>query len=241
MALVSHRVDVYFNIKSFLQALAGSLDKAVRKDDPYFNKLIRIMATRCMTQAIYFSSAEVSKQEYYHYGLAAPIYTHFTSPIRRYADVIVHRVLMAALGLNTLPDSLRDGTFMHQVVENLNIRHRNAQHAGRASVDLHTLIFFKDKEVIADARVTRVKSNAIIVFIPKFGLEGSIMLEEDESFVLDEESQSLKKKSDATIAYKIFDPCAVKIQIQEGFGKRQSLVLRLVSRDLLSPEDKMTL
>ncbi|WPT12794.1 Exosome complex exonuclease RRP44-like protein A [Picochlorum sp. SENEW3] len=222
------------------KALAESLDKAVRKDDPYFNKLIRIMATRCMTQAIYFSSAEVSKQEYYHYGLAAPIYTHFTSPIRRYADVIVHRVLMAALGLNTLPDSLRDGMFMHQVVDNLNIRHRNAQHAGRASVDLHTLIFFKDKEVIADARVTRVKSNAIIVFIPKFGLEGSIMLEEDEAFILDEESQSLKKKSDATIAYKIFDPCAVKIQIQEGFGKRQSLVLRLVSRDEISPEDKMT-
>ena len=38
------------------QTLAASLDGCVRADDPYFNKLIRIMATRCMTQAVYLSS-----------------------------------------------------------------------------------------------------------------------------------------------------------------------------------------
>lgn len=65
------------------KALAESLDKAVRTDDAYFNKLVRIMATRCMTQAAYFASGEVAPAEYHHYGLASPIYTHFTSPIRR--------------------------------------------------------------------------------------------------------------------------------------------------------------
>ena len=52
-------------------------------DDPYFNKLIRILATRCMTQALYFGSGECGPSDYLHYGLAAPLYTHFTSPIRR--------------------------------------------------------------------------------------------------------------------------------------------------------------
>lgn len=40
------------------QALAASLDGAVRLGDPYFNKLVRIMTTRCMTQALYFGSAD---------------------------------------------------------------------------------------------------------------------------------------------------------------------------------------
>lgn len=215
------------------KALAESLDAAVREEDPYFNKLMRIMATRCMTQAIYFSSGEVSKPEYYHYGLAAPLYTHFTSPIRRYADVIVHRVLMAVLGLQPLPDNLRDKEFIHQVVDNLNIRHKNAQHAGRASVDLHTLIFFKDKKVIADARIIRVKSNGLVVFVPKFGIEGSIMIDE-QAVIFDEESQTLARKSDVSVLHKIFDPCAVQIHVEEGFGRRKSLVLELVSRDSLA-------
>ena len=51
----------------------------MRADDAYFNKLVRIMATRCMTQAAYFGSGEVAPAEYYHYGLAAPR-VHTTSP-----------------------------------------------------------------------------------------------------------------------------------------------------------------
>ena len=41
--------------------------------------------------------------------------------------------------------------------DNLNTRHHNAQLAGRSSVELHTLIFFKDRSVVADARVTKVR------------------------------------------------------------------------------------
>ena len=55
----------------------------MRADDGYFNKLVRIMATRAMTQAVYFASGDLAPPEYHHYGLAAPLYTHFTSPIRR--------------------------------------------------------------------------------------------------------------------------------------------------------------
>lgn len=67
--------------------LAESLDRAVKSDDPYFNQLVRILSTRCMTPAIYFSSGSIAQSEFYHYGLATPIYTHFTSPIRRYAGM----------------------------------------------------------------------------------------------------------------------------------------------------------
>lgn len=67
------------------KALADSLDRAVLPDDPYFNNLVRIMTTRCMMQAQYFCSGTEAESDFLHYGLASPIYTHFTSPIRRYA------------------------------------------------------------------------------------------------------------------------------------------------------------
>jgi exoribonuclease R len=71
--------------------------------------------------------------------------------------VVVHRLLAAAIGIAPLPDSVRDKEALHDCAGNLNTRHRNAQMAGRASVELHTLIFFKDNSVVADARVVKVR------------------------------------------------------------------------------------
>lgn len=64
------------------KSLADSLDRADSPDFPYLNTLLRILATRCMMQAVYFCSG--MDNDFHHYGLASPIYTHFTSPIRRY-------------------------------------------------------------------------------------------------------------------------------------------------------------
>lgn len=64
--------------------LAESLENSVLNSNPYFNTMLRILATRCMLQAVYFCSGTVEKKDFHHYGLAAPIYTHFTSPIRRF-------------------------------------------------------------------------------------------------------------------------------------------------------------
>lgn len=64
--------------------MALSLESAHKKDNPYFNTMLKILATRCMMQAVYFTSGMLQPSEYFHYGLACPIYTHFTSPIRRF-------------------------------------------------------------------------------------------------------------------------------------------------------------
>ena len=70
-----------------------------------------------MTQAVYFAAGEVPPELFYHCGLAASIYTHFTSPIRRYADDMVHRLLAAAEGYAPLPEEYRQKDFMTAATE----------------------------------------------------------------------------------------------------------------------------
>ncbi|OAE18374.1 hypothetical protein AXG93_1783s1030 [Marchantia polymorpha subsp. ruderalis] len=233
LLLTAAAVGVDLDI-STSKALADSLDRAVG-GDPYFNKLIRILATRCMTQALYFSSGDCTPPEFHHYGLASPIYTHFTSPIRRYADVIVHRLLAAALGLSKVPGALREKTMLTSVADNLNLRHRNAQMASRASVELHTLIFFKNRPTDTEARIVRIKSNGLIVFVPKFGIEGPVYLtgkkdKKDESdWIVNEQSQTTESR-DGKYRFKVLDKLVVHIEVVEPQPNRPKLQLTLVDQ-----------
>ncbi|KAI5289408.1 exosome catalytic subunit dis3, partial [Ascosphaera atra] len=177
-------------------ALATSLDNCVDPKNPFFNTLIRILATRCMTSAEYFCAGSHAEAEFRHYGLASKIYTHFTSPIRRYADLVVHRQLAAAIGYEGPGASPAEGlstrSRLEDVCKNINIRHRNAQHAGRASIEYYVGQALKARGeqeaakaghevntgVFEEGYVMRVFDNGVVVFVPRFGIEGVVTLED---------------------------------------------------------------
>uniref|UniRef100_A0A7S2B4Y1 Ribosomal RNA-processing protein 44 n=1 Tax=Octactis speculum TaxID=3111310 RepID=A0A7S2B4Y1_9STRA len=213
--------------------LSASLDGAVDPKEPYFNKLLRILCTRCMSPAQYFISGEQVQDDWHHYGLAAPIYTHFTSPIRRYADVIVHRLLAASIGAAPLPALLLQKTEMHELAENMNRRHRAAQLAGRASVSLHTQIYFKHHPTSDRAFVISVFHDKINVLVPKFGIEGTVWLtDENDNGMLDydADTHTLRHKDGAKV--QVFDSVVVYICVLDLTHGRSKVKLYMTSPQL---------
>jgi exosome complex exonuclease DIS3/RRP44 len=217
------------------RSLQDSLDAAVDPADPYVNKVIRILCTRCMSPAQYFCSGEVAQEDWHHYGLAAPIYTHFTSPIRRYADVVVHRLLAACIGVAPLPQSLADKGNLHELCENMNRRHRAAQMAGRGSVAFHTVLYFREMPTTEDAYVLRILRGGLIVLVPRFGIEGRVSLrhlEESGLIKADTERHELAYRGrggDGPCTIRVFDKVRVHIRVQGSGTQRDAVIYTLES------------
>lgn len=101
-----------------------------------------------------------------------------------------------------------------------------AQYAGRASVGLHTQIFFQNRIVDEDSYVLFVRKNAIQVLIPKYGLEGTIFLENSQAkFTYDEKSGTQKC---GEVTFSSFDKLIVQISIDKTNIQHQKLCLKLV-------------
>ncbi|KAG8574971.1 hypothetical protein GDO81_009404, partial [Engystomops pustulosus] len=171
------------------KTLADSLDKAIDPSDPLVNRLLRAMATQAMSNAQYFSTGSYTEDEFCHYGLALDKYTHFTSPIRRYADIIVHRLLLAAIS-NGTKEHLLGNKDLEELCRHINNRNRAAQHCQKQSTELFQCMFFRDKDpdsdqrCICDAIIYSIRTNGVLLFIPRYGIKGPAYLKNTEGLVL---------------------------------------------------------
>lgn len=222
------KVKKGFNLRTeSSKALAASLDTCTDPKEPFLNTLVRIMATRCMMSAEYFCSGTQSYPEFRHYGLASEIYTHFTSPIRRYADLVAHRQLAAAIEYETLDISLHSKPKLEGVCKNINVRHRNAQMAGRASIEYYVGQALKGRIVEEEGFVMKVFSNGFVVFVPRFGIEGLIRLRDlatpEPEGVFDAEEYILKVLGTTELQVELFQKVRVRISDvkEESTGKRK--------------------
>ncbi len=110
-----------------------------------------------------------------HFGLALPCYAHFTSPIRRYADLLVHRALIAGLGLGDggLPDDA--GAVFTQIGQHISMTERRAQAAEREAVDRFTAAFLRNRVGdILPGRITGVTRFGLFVTLDESGADALI-------------------------------------------------------------------
>lgn len=155
---------------------------------------------RSQTQAYY------SPQNMGHFGLALGSYAHFTSPIRRYADLLVHRALVGAYGLElpspnggVLPDrtslSGDDHDNMGRVGELISQHERRAMEAERETIDRYVAAFLAAHvgELI-EARITGVQSFGFFATVEGLGGDGLVPVSTlgDERFFYDEAGRALE-------------------------------------------------
>ncbi|XP_076854118.1 DIS3-like exonuclease 1 [Brachyhypopomus gauderio] len=236
------------------KALADSLDQASDPQDPLVNRLLRMMATQAMSNALYFSTGSYPEEEYYHYGLALDRYTHFTSPIRRYADIIVHRLLMSAVRSEEEDcphKTLASNKELEEMARQINNKNRAAQHAQKQSVELFQYLYFRDKDpltderCVADAIIYTIRANGVLVFIPQYGLKGAVYLKNRDGQVLSVEDDGrcewqagkLQRHHDrintctttGTHTFHLFDHVTVRISVESSRSHANSLGLELIS------------
>ena len=150
--------------------------------------LVSTVVLRSMKQARY------SEEPVGHFGLATDHYTHFTSPIRRYPDLVVHRLTAAAMIRGErIPEDLR-GDYLPAVARHSSERERVAVDAERDSIDLKKVEFMEQH--VGDefpGTISGVTSFGLFVLLDDFFVEGLVHVSslEDDYYVFLEEQFAL--------------------------------------------------
>jgi ribonuclease R len=129
-----------------------------------------------------------------HFGLALATYAHFTSPIRRYADLLVHRGLVKAYGLGEggLPPG--DEERFEQIGEQISMLERRAMEAERDTVDRYVAAFLSDRVgQLVECRITGVQPFGFFATVTDLGGDGLVLARDlgREYFRYDEAARQL--------------------------------------------------
>ncbi len=154
-----------------------------------FDELINMATLRTMTQAYY------APQNFGHFGLALREYAHFTSPIRRYADLIVHRALISAHGWGEDGLGPSDIEHLDETAKQISEAERRSMAAERDTADRYLAAYLAERVGAEfDGRVSGVARFGVFVKLDETGADGLVPVRAlgDEYFRHDPDAQVLE-------------------------------------------------
>jgi ribonuclease R len=176
------------------------------------------------------AQAEYSPENFGHFGLNLRRYAHFTSPIRRYADLVVHRALIRAqkLGADGLPEAT-EVPALAEVAANISATERRAMKAERETADRLIAHFLADRVgATFDGHISGVTRAGLFVELDETGADGLIPARfiGDEYFRFNEAGRAFTGKS---ATYRLGDP--VTVELVEAAPVAGALRFRLLHTD----------
>ncbi|MDF1607090.1 ribonuclease R [Hoeflea sp. YIM 152468] len=185
-------------------AFNGILSKAA--GEPY-QDMVNEMVLRSQSQAIY------SPENLGHFGLNLMKYAHFTSPIRRYADLIVHRALVGTLGLGEGGITPAEEAALETIAAEISTTERRAMAAERDTVDRLVAHHLAGRLGEAfDGRISGVTKSGLFISLPQFGADGFIPVSTLglDYYHYDEAHQALTGEKTG-LGYRLGDSVEIKI------------------------------
>lgn len=168
-------------LREFLGTLGIPLPAGPRLRPADLNRVLQTVADKPVTRLVNETVLRSQSQAIYspdnlgHFGLALPRYAHFTSPIRRYPDLIVHRALIAAYGLGEGGLSDADKDRFAEFGEHLSMCERRAVMAERGAMDRYVAAYMAAHVgATFPGRVTSVTRFGLFVSLDGTGADGLI-------------------------------------------------------------------
>lgn len=195
------------------------LKKASKLD---YSHLISEVILRTQAQAVY------DPENIGHFGLALKRYAHFTSPIRRYADLLVHRSLIRAYGLGPGGMDDSESVMLEEKAEHISQTERTSAEAERSAVDRFTAAWLADRIGSEfSGRINGVTRFGLFVTLDENGADGLIPIRSlpHDFYVHEERQHALIGRRHGRI-YRL--GAAVRVQIAEADGLTGSSIFALV-------------